>query len=83
MQENLQKRFLFYRFCGIICLQTKAFAGTDWTVQEEEIPMVLFVFLVLMFILLLVDDHHRQMALESSWAEYNDIEYRRCYPTSN
>lgn len=83
MKENLQKPFSFRTFRGIICLQTKAFAGTDWTVQEEEISMALFVFFVLMFVLLLVDDHHRQMALESSWAEYKDIEYRRCYPTSN
>ena len=45
--------------------------------------MALLVFLVLMFVLLLVDDHHRQMALESSWAEYKDIEYRHCHPTSN
>ncbi len=45
--------------------------------------MALLIFLVLMFVLLLVDDHHRQMALEGSWAEYNNIEYRRHYPTSN
>ena len=45
--------------------------------------MALLVFLVLMFVLLLIDDHSRQMHLEQGLADYMNIEYRRVYPSSN
>lgn len=51
--------------------------------KEEEIPMVLLLFLALMFLLLLIDDHSRQMHLEQGLADYLKIEYRHTYPTSN
>ena len=45
--------------------------------------MVLLVFLALMFVLLLIDDHSRQRHLEQGLADYMHVEYRRVYPTSN
>ncbi len=45
--------------------------------------MVLLVFLALMFVLLLIDDHSRQMHLEQGLADYLNIEYRHTYPSSN
>jgi hypothetical protein len=45
--------------------------------------MALLIFLVLMFVLLLIDDHSRQMNLEQSLADYMHIEYRHSFPSSN
>lgn len=51
--------------------------------KEEAISMALLIFLALMFVLLLIDDHSRQMHLEQGLADYMHIEYHRAYPTSN
>lgn len=64
-------------------MQTMMFAGTFADRKEEEFFMALLVFLALMFVLLLIDDHSRQMHLEQGLADYMDIEYRRTYPSSN
>ncbi len=45
--------------------------------------MALLIFLALMFVLLLIDDHSRQMHLEQGLADYLNLEYRRSYPSSN
>ncbi len=45
--------------------------------------MALLFFLALMFVLLLIDDHSRQLHLEQGMAEYMHIEYRHTYPAGN
>jgi hypothetical protein len=83
MQEILQKPFPFLPLCGIICMQTKTFAGNLLTGKRREQRMALLIFLALMFVLLLIDDHSRQMQLEQGLADYMHIEYHHAYPTSD
>lgn len=45
--------------------------------------MALLIFLALMFVLLLLDDHSRQMKLEQGLEDYMHIEYHHAYPTSD
>ena len=83
MQDFLQNPFPFLVVCGIICLQTKGFAGGARTAKRRKFPMVLLIILALMFLLLLLDDHSRQKHEEQGLADYLKIEYRHMYPTSN
>lgn len=64
-------------------MQTREFAGILGTGKKEETSMALLIFLALMFVLLLIDDHSRQMHLEQGLADYMHIEYHHAYPTSN